>query len=289
MCDDFIHPGLIEDWRLSRRVFVSTGMVVAGAAASAAHAEASVVEKEVSITTPNGTADAALFHPAGKGSWPAVLIWPDIMGLRPVFRDMARRLASDGYVLLVPNPFYRSKRAPVVEGNFNFNDPEARKTLFAYRQAISDEGMDGDARAYLSFLDSTPEVDRRKAAGVQGYCMGGPFAFRTAAVMPDRVGAVATFHGGGLVTDAQDSPHLLIPRTHAAYLVAIAQNDDARDPKAKDVLKAAFEAAKRPATVEVYPADHGWCVPGSQVYDRLSAERAWGELRTLYKSHLVAP
>jgi carboxymethylenebutenolidase len=288
MCDDFIHPGLIEDWRLSRRAFVSSGVAVAGAAATAAHAQVSVVEKDVSIPTPDGTADAALFYPAGKGAWPAVLVWPDIMGLRPVFREMGRRMASDGYVVLVPNPFYRSKRAPVVEGNFNFNDPDARKTLFAFRQAISDEGIDRDARAFLSFLDHVPEVDHRKAAGVQGYCMGGPFAFRTAATVPDRVGAVATFHGGGLVTDAPDSPHLLIARTRAAYLVAIAQNDDARAPQAKDVLKAAFEAARRPATVEVYPADHGWCVPGSQVYDRPSAERAWKELLKLYKSRLVA-
>ncbi|HWW63685.1 MAG TPA: dienelactone hydrolase family protein [Sphingomonadaceae bacterium] len=286
MCDNEIHPGLVEDWSLSRRAFVATGVAAAGLAGVAQAAD-SVVEKDVTIRTPDGSADAALFHPAGKGPWPAVLVWPDIMGLRPVFRDMGRRLAADGYVVLVPNPFYRSKRAPVVDGAFDFGDAKARQTLFGYRQAISDAGIDKDAAAFLAFLDAQPQTAKGKKAGVQGYCMGGPFAFRTAAAVPNRIGAVATFHGAGLVTDKPDSPHLLIPRTRAAFLVAIAKNDDAREPKAKDVLKAAFHDAKRPATVEVYPADHGWCVPGSQVYDRASAERAWGELQKLYKAHLV--
>jgi len=286
MCDNEIHPGLVEDWSLSRRAFVATGVAAAGLAGVAQAAD-SVVEKDVTIRTPDGSADAALFHPAGKGPWPAVLVWPDIMGLRPVFRDMGRRLAADGYVVLVPNPFYRSKRAPVVDGAFDFGDAKARQILFGYRQAISDAGIDKDAAAFLAFLDAQPQTAKGKKAGVQGYCMGGPFAFRTAAAVPNRIGAVATFHGAGLVTDKPDSPHLLIPRTRAAFLVAIAKNDDAREPKAKDVLKAAFHDAKRPATVEVYPADHGWCVPGSQVYDRASAERAWGELQKLYKAHLV--
>jgi carboxymethylenebutenolidase len=286
MCDNDIHQGLVEDWTLSRRALLATGM--AAGLATAAHAAADkVTETDVKVTTPDGTADAALFHPTGKGPWPAVLVWPDIMGLRPVFRELGRRLAAEGYVVLVPNPFYRSKPAPVVDGAFDFNNPEARQKLMGYRQAMTDEGVDKDAIAYLAFLDAQPQTAKRKKAGVQGYCMGGPLSFRTAAAVSGRIGAVGSFHGGGLVTDTPASPHLLIPRTKAAFLIAIAKNDDARDPKAKDTLKAALAAAGRPATVEVYPADHGWCVPGSQVYDQAAAERAWGELGKLYKANLV--
>jgi carboxymethylenebutenolidase len=246
-----------------------------------------VVETDVTVRTPDGAADAALFHPAGAGSWPAVLVWLDIMGLRPVFRQIGRRLAAEGYVVLVPNPFYRSRRAPVVSGSFDFSNPESRKTLFAYREAMTDEGVDKDAAAYLAFLDAQRQTAKRKRAGVQGYCMGGPLSFRTAAAVPSRVGAVASFHGGGLVADAPNSPHLLIPKTNAAFLIAVAQNDDAREPTAKDRLKEAFRAASRSATVDVYSADHGWCVPGSQAYNEPAAERAWAELTRLYKANLL--
>lgn len=287
MCDNDIHQGLVEDWSLTRRTFMATG-VIAGLATSAAAraAAANVVETDVSIKTPDGMADAALFHPAGKGPWPAVLVWTDIMGLRPVFREMGRRLAAEGYVVLVPNPFYRSRKAPVIDGAFNFNDPESRKLLFGYRGQISDAGADSDATAYLAFLDAQPQTDKSKKAGVQGYCMGGPLSFRTAAAVPGRIGAVGSFHGGGLATDQPNSPHLLIPKTEAAWLVAIAQNDDAKEPEAKEVLKKAFSAAGKQAVVEVYPADHGWCVPGSQAYNQASAEKAWSALITLYKSSL---
>jgi carboxymethylenebutenolidase len=288
MCDNDIHQGLVENWNLSRRTFVATGVVAAGlASSSAAGAAGPVVEKDVMIKTPDGEADAALFHPAGKGPWPGVLVWPDILGLRPTFRDLGKRLAADGYVVLVPNPFYRSARAPVHEGPFDFNNAEQRAKLFGMRGAMTDEGVDKDATAYLAFLDTQPQTDNTKKAGVQGYCMGGLLSFRTAAAVPNRIGAVGSFHGGGLVTDQPNSPHLLIPKTKAAYLVAIAKNDDAKEPKAKDALKLAFNAANRPATVEVYPADHGWCVPGSQVYDQVAAERAWAELLKLYKSNLA--
>lgn len=285
MCDQDIHPGLVEDWRVSRRAVMAAGL--ASFAASAAVAEGAVVETDVSVRTPDGQADAALFHPAGTRRWPAVLVWPDIMGLRPAFRDIGRRLAAQGYVVLVPNPFYRSARAPVLPLPIDFGDPATRTRLMGFRAAISDEGIDRDAAAHLAFLDAQPATDRTRKAGVQGYCMAGPFAFRTGAVAPARIGAVATFHGGGLVTDQPDSPHLLIPRTRAAFLVAIARNDDAHQPVAKDTLRAAFAAAGRPATVEVYPADHGWCVPGSQVYDHDAAERAWAGLTQLYKANLV--
>lgn len=285
MCDEENHQGLVRELHPSRRAVVMTGMVAAGFA-TAGLAD-TVVEQDVTVATPDGAADAALFHPRGKGPWPAVLVWPDIMGLRPVFRDLGKRLAAQGHIVLVPNPFYRSKRAPVVDGAFDFNKPEDRAKVMGLRQAMTDDGIDRDATAYMAFLDTRPQTDRARKAGVQGYCMGGPLAFRTAAMAPDRIGAVGSFHGGGLVTDAPSSPHLLIPRTRAAYLVAIARNDDARQPDAKDTLRKAFADAGRPATVEVYPADHGWCVPGSAVYDQAAAERAWGALSMLYKTNLV--
>jgi carboxymethylenebutenolidase len=248
---------------------------------------ASVIEKDVMVPTPDGKADAALFYPSGSGSWPAVLMWPDILGLRPVFRDMGRRLAAAGFVALVPNPFYRLKRAPVITGAFDFNNAEDRAKLNPLRASVTDAGVDRDAAAFITFLDAQKQTDRRKGAGVQGYCFSGPFAFQTAAVRSDRVRAVATFHGGGLVAKDADSPHLLISKTKASFLVAIARNDDQKEPEAKEVLKAAFTATKRPAVVEVYPAEHGWCVPGSQAYDEPSAERAWAALLGLYRANLA--
>jgi len=285
MCDKDIHPGLVEDWSLSRRSFVAAG--VAATFATSAMAAENVVEKDVTVKTADGSADAALFYPAGKGSWPAVLVWPDILGLRPVFRDLGKRLAAQGYVVLVPNPFYRFKKAPVIEGPFDFNNPADRAKIGPIRQGMSDAGTDKDATAFLAFLDAQPQTNKKKKAGVQGYCMGGPLSFRTAAAVPNRIGAVGSFHGGGLVTQTPASPHLLIPKTNAAYLVAVAQNDDEQDPKAKEVLKQAFASAKRTATVEVYPAAHGWCVPGSQAYNQAAAERAWAELLRMYKARLA--
>src|SRR5206468_956608 len=207
--------------------------------------ETDVTETDVMVPTADGMADAALFHPSGAGSWPSVLMWPDILGLRPVFREMGRRLASSGYTVLVPNPFYRVKRAPVVTGPFDFNDPKQVQPLLALKATLSDAAIDKDAGAFISFLDQQKQTDRRKAAGVQGYCFSGPFAFHTAAARSDRIRAVATFHGGGLVTKDPNSPHLLIPKTKASFLVAIAHNDDQKQPDAKDVLKATFASAKR--------------------------------------------
>jgi carboxymethylenebutenolidase len=289
MCDDIIHPGLVEDHRLTRRAF---GLVVAATAGTgaiaASPAERGVIESDVQVKTPDGTCDAALFHPEGNGRSPAVLIWPDIMGLRPVMRDMGRRLAAQGHVVLVPNPFYRAKPAPVIDGSFDFNDPEQRKTLFGYRATITSEGAASDAKAFVAFLDAQRQTDTRRKVGVQGYCMGGELSFRSAAAVPARIAAVGSFHGGnGLVTDKADSPHLLIPATRASFLVCHAQNDDAQKPGTPDALKAAFAAAKRPATVEVYPAAHGWCVPGGQAYNAVQAERAWAALTQLYRTTLV--
>jgi carboxymethylenebutenolidase len=284
MCDEFIHPGLIEDSRISRRTFGLIAVAAAGAAQAAAP-KAAVTETDVLIKTPDGTADAALFTPKKAGTYPAVLMWPDIMGLRPAFRDMGRRLAGEGYVVLVPNPFYRSKKAPVIDGPIDWGNAAQRELLSGYRKAIT--SVPSDAKAFLAFLDSQPKTNKRRKAGVQGYCMSGAFAFETAATLPGRVAAVASFHGGGLATKEPDSPHLLIPQTKARFLVLVAQNDDARDPEAKETLKAAFAAAHRPAIVEVYPADHGWTVPGSQVYDAVQAERAWSELLKLYRVALA--
>ena len=296
MCTDHDHQGLIPDAGVTRRSFVlglgtlATASTLAGTLASTlgstALASESVVERDVEVPTPDGTADGVLFHPAGKGQWPAVLVWPDILGLRPVFREMGRRLAAQGYTVLVPNPFYRSKRAPVVDGAFDFGNPADRAKVFTLRGAMTDAGIDSDSTAYLKFLDAQPQTNPRRKAGVQGYCMGGPLSFRTAAAVPERIGAVASFHGGGLVTPEPSSPHLLVPKTQAEFLVAVAKNDDAKEPTAKDTLQAAFKAAGRPATVEVYQANHGWCVFGGQSYAEAEAERAWAELGKLYASTL---
>ncbi|HEY8615712.1 dienelactone hydrolase family protein [Phenylobacterium sp.] len=288
MCDDDIHPGLVQDPTVSRRGLGLWTVAAAGvAAATAAGAQAKVVEKDVQVKTPDGVSDSVLFYPEGKGTWPGVLLWPDIMGLRPVKREMGRRLASAGYVVLVVNPFYRSAKAPVLPGNINFSDPATRATLMGYRQAMTNEGIDKDAVAYVAFLDAQPQTKKKARVGVQGYCMGGPLSFRTAGAVPGRIGAVGSFHGGGLVTKEASSPHLLIPKTKAEYLVAVARNDDARAPDDKEVLKKAFADAGKRAVVEVYTADHGWCVPGSQVYDQAQAERAWSELLAMYKRALV--
>lgn len=288
MCDSDNHESYIVDSSFTRRaamLAMSSAVAVAGVPTAAF--AANVTEANVMIPTPAGTADAALFYPAGAGSWPAVLMWPDILGLRPVFREMGRRLAAEGYVVLVPNPFYRSKRAPIVTGAFDFNDPKQFEPLMALKATLTDAAIDRDAAAFIGFLDKQKQTNRRKAAGVQGYCFAGPLAFHTAAVRSDRIRAVGSFHGGGLVTKGADSPHLLIPKTKASFVVAIAHNDDQKQPEAKDVLKKEFAAAKRSAIVEVYPADHGWCVAGSPTYDHDQAERAWAELLRLYRANLV--
>jgi carboxymethylenebutenolidase len=288
MCDDETLRRIVRTPKITRRSFAAIIGSAASLAGTVAWGQAKVVEKSVTVKTPDGESDAALFHPEGAGTWPAVLIWADIMGLRPVFREMGRRLASQGYVVLAPNPFYRSaKAADIVAANYNFGSPEGRGKLMAMRQAINDAGVDSDARAYVAFLDAQPQTAKGRKVGVQGYCMGGPLSFRTAAAVPNRIGAVGSFHGGGLVTKDAASPHLLIGKTNASYLVAIARNDDQADPEAKAVLRATFDQTKRPATVEVYPANHGWCVPGGAVYDAAAAEKAWSELLALYKRSLV--
>lgn len=244
--------------------------------------------KEVEIKTAAGTADAYFVHPA-KGRHPGVLIWPDIFGLRPAFKQMATRLAEAGYAVLVVNPFYRSQRAPTAPENPNFDDPATRDALMALKNSLNADTAQVDATAFITFLDAQKAVDTKRKIGTTGYCMGGPLVFYTAAALQERIGAAATFHGGGLATNKPDSPHLMIPTMKAQFLIAIAENDDAKDLKVKDTLREAFAAAKLPAEIEVYAGTkHGWCPTDGRVYDHDQAERAWRRMMALFGSALSA-
>jgi carboxymethylenebutenolidase len=281
---------------LSRREFVALSVGGLAAAASSASAAEPVVEENVEIKTADGTCDAAFIHPK-TGAFPGVLIWPDAFGLRPAMRDIAKRLAAEGYSVLVPNPFYRIAKAPVFQdaSSFNFQNQADMAKLRPLMESVGAPGVaEKDAAAYIAFLDSQQPVNKAKKIGTQGYCMGGPLVVRTAAAVASRVGAGASFHGGGLVTDKPDSPHLLAPKIKARMYFGIASNDDARQPDAKDKLREAFSAAHVPAEIEVYPgALHGWCVPdmpkqnGAPIYSQPDAERAWGKLMALYKTALA--
>jgi carboxymethylenebutenolidase len=215
-----------------------------------------------------------------------VLVWPDILGLRTAFRQMGKRLAESGYAVLTVNPFYRSKRAPVVPEGATF-DEATRGIVFPLAQQLNATTHVSDAKAFIAWLDQQPQVDKNRKVGTTGYCMGGPITMRTAAAVADRVGAGASFHGGGLVSQNPDSPHLLVPQMKAQYLFAVAQNDDARDPEAKNVLRDTFAKANLDAEIEVYPADHGWCPPDSQVYDMAQAEKAWARMLALFERALA--
>src|SRR6266581_523124 len=242
-----------------------------------------VTESEVNIKTPDGTADCYFVHPA-TGTAPGVLVWPDIFGLRPAFRQMGKRLAESGYSVLVVNPFYRVKKAPTAEAGAATPIPG----LMPLAQGLNETTQMTDAKAFIGWLDTQSSVARNRKMGTQGYCMGGPIAFRTAAAMPDRVGAVASFHGGGLVTDMPNSPHLQAAKTKAQLLIAIAANDDQRAPTDKDVMKETFGKANLPAEIEVYAgAAHGWCPPDSGVYNEPQAEKAWSRLLALYGKALA--
>jgi carboxymethylenebutenolidase len=298
MSDTDRHPTESPPAQPTRREFVTSSAAfgLATAAGVALGAEREVIEKDVEVKTADGLCDAAFFHPAA-GAHPGVLLWTDIFGLRPVFRAMGRRLAAQGYAVLVPNPFYRTLRAPLMRdaSHFNFDDPAERAKAEQWTQSIRLPGaIERDADAHVAFLDRQPQVDRRRKLGTQGYCMGGPFVLKTAAQVPGRVGAAATFHGGGLVTDKPDSPHLLAPRIKARLYLAIAASDDAKQPDAKETLHQAFEAAQVSAQIEVYPGTiHGWCVPdmprhdGKPIYNPPEAERAWGKLLGLYRAVLA--
>lgn len=266
----------------------ATASATAAATASATTATSgTTTESDVTITTPDGACDAYFVHPT-TGAAPAVLIWPDIFGLRPAFRQMGKRLAESGYAVLVVNPFYRMKKAPTSVPHADMEDPATRAALMGMMKSLTPETEVTDAKALTAWLDQQTAVDKSRKMGTTGYCMGGPLVFRTAATNPDRIGAAATFHGGGLVTDKPDSPHLLIPKMKAHFLIAIAGNDDAKQPDAKTTLKASFAQASLPATIEVFAGtNHGWCPPDSHVYDHDKAEKAWSELLDLLKSALA--
>lgn len=241
-----------------------------------------VAEREVTIKTPDGSADGYFVYPA-KGSAAGVLFWPDIFGLRPATRQMGRRLAQSGYSVLVVNPFYRQRKSPVAENASSANIKE----LFPLMQALTETTQMTDARAFIGWLDQQPEVNRSRKIGTQGYCMGGPIAFRTAAAVPDRVGAVAAFHPAALVTEGPNSPHLQAMKSKAQFLVALGDNDDKQRPKEKDILRETFGKAGLTIEVDVYKAAHGWCPPDSQVYNEPEAERAWSRLVARYKEALA--
>ncbi len=278
---------LTGEGKLTRRQFgaLSAGAGLAMLLPSPANAQA-VTETDVDVPTPDGTADCYFVHPS-DGAYPGVIVWPDILGLRPAFRMMGRRLAESGYSVLVVNPFYRNARAPVVPEGASFQDEATRNIVFPLAGALNADTHVTDARAFVEFLDAQGAVDTNRKIGTTGYCMGGPIVMRTAAAAPDRIGAGASFHGGGLVTDADDSPHLLIPEMDAQFLFAIAENDDESDPEAKNVLRQSFDAAGLEAEIEVYAgALHGWCPPDSAVYHEAQAERAWSRLLVLFENAL---
>jgi carboxymethylenebutenolidase len=273
---------------LSRRDFTSLSLAAGLGGATAAHAT------QVAIHTPAGVCDAALVHPGGKRPRPAAILFVDVFGLRPTMVDMAKRLAANGFAVLVPNPYYRSTKAPGISHDFDFQSAADRARLGTLRAPLTNEGVMQDVTAYVAWLDTQPFVDRHAPVGVFGYCMGGPMTMQAAAALPDRIRAGASFHGGGLVTDGPDSPHLLVPQIKANYYFAIAASDDQRQPDAKTKLDAAFKAAGQRATIEVYAGTiHGWCVKdmplqaGKPIYDEPQAERAWSDLVSLYQTMLV--
>jgi carboxymethylenebutenolidase len=290
MCDDFTaeqDDAVLAARGLSRREFAALGAaamlaVPAGEALAATNA---LRESNVVVPTADGRADGFFVHPA-RGRHPGIILWPDIGGSRDAYKVMARRLAGEGYAVLVVNQYYRNAPAPVLASFAEWRTPEGRARLQPMIAAITPEATTRDAAAFVRWLDRQRAVDKRRKIGSSGYCMGGPFTVRTAAAAPDRVGAAASFHGANLVNDRPDSPHRLLASTHAAYLFAIARNDDTRAPTDKDSLRAAAQAAGRPAEVEVYAADHGWCTIDAPVYDQAEAERAWGRMLAMFAASL---
>lgn len=286
MCDEFTLEA--EQAALSRRGFGVLGgaaLIAGGCSGTMASAKGkgSLVEAQVLIPTPDGNCDAFFVHPA-RGKHPAVILWPDIGGLREAKYVIARRLAAHGFAVLAVNHYYREAKAPVLATFAEWRTPAGQEKLKPLIAGVNAETNMRDAKAFVVWLDKQKAVDSKRGIGTQGYCMTGSWAVRTAAAVPDRVKAVASFHGGGMVGDATTSPSKMLGRTKARFLIAIARNDDAKAPGDKDAFKAAAAAAGRPAEVEVYAADHGWCVPDSPVYDAAEADRAFARLLALYKA-----
>ncbi len=288
MCEHDDFDTMQKQQELSRRQFGALGFSAGMLAVLPAVANAAEVkESEVVITTPDGNCDAHFVHPA-TGATASVLVWPDIFGLRDSFRQMGKRLAQSGYAVLTINPFYRLQKAPTSAPHANFQDPATHEALLKQAGSLSPTTHVTDAKAFVGWLDTQKVVDKKRKMGTTGYCMGGPMVFRTAATVPARVGAAATFHGGGLTTTDATSPHLLIPQMKAKFLIAIAANDDASNPESKNILRKSFDDAKLKAEIEVYEgAQHGWCPPDSQVYNQVQAEKAWGRLLELFKTSLA--
>ena len=292
MCDEDtvndVEEFLSKEGKLSRRQFntMAAGAAVSVLLPSVANAKA-VTESDVSIKTRDGVADCYFVRPSGS-KHPAVIIWPDILGLRPAFRQMGKRLAESGYAVLVINPYDRSAKSPVVKVGDSFQDPEVRSMVIPFYRKLSADTTVSDAEAFVDFLDKQSEVDTNIKIGTTGYCMGGPMTLLTAAAIPTRIGAVGSFHGGGLVTPDPDSPHLLIPKMDAQFLIAIADNDDKKAPKDKGILKDSYAKAGLKAEIEVYEgALHGWCPPDSRAYNQAQAERAWSRLLSVFGEALV--
>ncbi len=297
MCDDRVFADQDEFVRrsgeLTRRELgvLSAGVGLAvlmpeGLAAAAGGVE--VVGEDVIITTPDGKADCYFVHPA-SGKHPGVILWPDAFGLRTAMRQMGKRLATSGYSVLVVNPFYRKSKAPILPDGADFADPETRTKIMSMMGSLSPKTHGADAKSFVDYLDAQPSVARDRKMGTMGYCMGGAITFRTAAARADRIGAAASFHGGSLVTDKEDSPHKLVPQMKANVLVAIAANDDDAEPATKEVLRETFAKNRLQAEIEVYAgAQHGWCPPDMKVYDEEKAERAWSRLLVLFSGALQA-
>jgi carboxymethylenebutenolidase len=291
MCDEQTIKDTEEYLRkqgLTRREFSkgSAGVVLSMMLPSVANAM-DVLEEEVLVETSDGMADCYFVRPA-EGAHAGVIVWPDIVGIRNAFRMMGKRLAESGYSVLVVNPYYRTvKGAPVPEGS-RFGDEGVRDKLMPHARSLSPETCVSDGRAFVEYLDAQPSVDTKRKIGTMGYCMTGSYTMRLAAAIPDRIGAGASFHGGGLATDREDSPHLLAPKIEAGLLVAIAENDDKRDLDAKVKLRDAFDGAGVDAEIEVYDGTlHGWCPPDSAAYNEQQAERAWSRLLALFERELA--
>lgn len=292
MCDDLTvqenQEFLEKQGGMTRRQFaqVSAGAAALSMLPPVANAQ-DIVEQDVNVPMSGGEmSDCYFVHPA-SGQHPAIIFWPDIMSIRPAFREMGKRLAQSGYSVLVVNPYYRTVNGRITPEGMGFNNPEVREILLPHARTLSPETCVLDGRDYVKYLDAQAPVDTGRKIGTAGYCMTGSYVMRLAADMPDRIGAGASFHGGGLVADNPASPHLLADKINAGLLIAIAQNDDENQPEAKTVLRQSFDAAGVEAEIEVYPAQHGWCPLDSYVYDNEQAERAWSRMLALFERKLA--
>jgi carboxymethylenebutenolidase len=291
MCDELTERDNDDYFRrngITRRNFNKLGMGAALAMLLPAVANAlEIIEEDVLVETPDGMADCYFVRPA-SGAHAAVIVWPDVMGIRTSFRMMGKRLAESGYSVLVVNPYYRTAQGAVIEDGESFSDPDVRQRLMPLARSLSPSTCVSDGRAFVTYLDKQPSVDTARKMGTTGYCMTGSYTMRLAAALPERIGAGASFHGGGMATDADDSPHLLVPQMKAGFLIAIAANDDQKDPDAKVLLREAFDEAGVKAEIEVYKDTlHGWCPPDSVVYNAAQAERAWSRLLALFERELA--